>query len=215
MTTTKTQSNFTTGIICSLLFSSMQNPAEMYLSREIKSKPTTAKIKNLKGTIDKKIFGLFRKKTDSKSLDNEIETVMNNIKNPEQESIIDKLFAEEVPQDAEVRNAKYATEANASAEIKSAVKSLYSTFVGYAKASYGSIVSGSRRVDGFVKLTLQKILKVAEYVMCLCSPHWNKVEGSPEDMDSRAYAVSQKESVSSENAKYEHGYVFIKYRTGQ
>ena len=81
--------------------------------------------------------------------------------------------------------------------------------------NYSNMVSVSHKIDGFVKLTLQKILKVAEYVMCLCSPHWNKVEGSPEDMDSRAYAVSQKESVSSENAKYENGYVFIKYRTGQ
>ena len=208
MTTTKTQSNFTTNIISSLLFSSMQNPAEMYLSREIKSKPQTA-IKNLKGTIDKKISDLFRKKADNKSLDNEIETAMNNMKNPEQENIIDKLFAEEVLQ---VKAGKY--NVNAPEEIKSAFKSLYSTFVGYAKAAYGSIVSGSRRVDGFVKLTLQKILKVAEYIMCLTTPHWNKVEGSPEDMDSRALTVSQKESVSSENATYEIGYGFIRYQAG-
>ncbi|MCH8067505.1 MAG: hypothetical protein IIC69_02885 [Nanoarchaeota archaeon] len=211
MTTTKTQGKFTTGIISSLLFFSMQNPAEIYLSGEIKSNSKTAEIKDLKGTLDKKISGLFRR---DRSLDNEIETAMNNMNNPEQESIIDKLFAEEVPQDAEVRNAKYATEANAFAEIKSSFKSLYSTFVGYAKATYGSIVSRSRKIDGFVKLTLQKILKVAEYVMCLCSPHWNKVEGSPEDMDSRAYAVSQKESISSDNAKYENGYGFIRYQTG-
>lgn len=209
MTTTKTQSDFTTNIIGSLLFSSMQNPAEMYLSKEIKSKSKTSKIKNLKGTIDKKISDLFRKKADNKSLDNEIETAMNNMKNPEQENIIDKLFAEEVPQ---VKAGKY--DVNAPEEIKSAFKSLYSTFVGYAKAAYGSIISGSRRVDGFVKLTLQKILKVAEYIMCLTTPHWNKVEGSPEDMDSRALTVSQKESVSPENAKYEIGHGFIKYQTG-
>ena len=65
---------------------------------------------------------------------------------------------------------------------------------------------------GFVKLTLKKILKLAEYVMCICSPHWNKVEGSPEDMDSSAYAVSQKESVSQENEKYIIGQEFLKYR---
>ena len=74
------------------------------------------------------------------------------------------------------------------------------------------MVSGGQKVDGFVKLTLQKILKVHEYIMCLCSPHWNKVEGSPEDLDSRAPIVSQKESIRSGNAKYEMGYGFVQYR---
>jgi len=210
MTTTKIQSKFTTGIISSLLFFSMQNPAEIYLSREIKSNSKTAKIKDLKGTLDKKISGLFRR---DRPLDNEIETAMNNMNNPEQESIIDKLFAEEVPQDAEVRNAKYATEANASAEIKSAFKSLYSTFVGYAKASYGSIASGAKKIDGFVKMTLGKFLKVGEYIMCLTTPHWNKVEGSPEDLDSRALTITHNRSIDASNAKYEIGYGSIRYRT--
>ena len=132
MTTTKTQSNFTTNIISSLLFSSMQNPAEMYLSKEIKSKSKTSKIKNLKGTIDKKISGLFRR---DNSLDNEIEAALSSI-NPEQGSIIDKLFAEEAPQ---VKAGKY--DLNAPEEIKSALKSLYSTFVGYAKAADTVIVN--------------------------------------------------------------------------
>lgn len=76
----------------------------------------------------------------------------------------------------------------------------------------GIIQKNSKKVDGVVKLTLNKIIKVGEYIMALTNPQWNKVMGSFEDKDTYAPSISQKESVSEENAKYEIGYNFLKYR---
>tara|TARA_Y100000310_G_scaffold47186_1_gene43807 strand:+ start:33996 stop:34577 length:582 start_codon:yes stop_codon:yes gene_type:complete len=192
----------------------MLNPAEMYLSREVKgkAKAVKSKVKNFKvsvsKTIDKKV-SIFRKKTAKESsLDSEIEGAIMDAKDQKQENIAE-LLAKEEPQ---APNAPADYSSQTTTVGKSSFAKLYTAFVSYAKATYDAISSTGKKVDGFVKLTLQKILKVSEYVMCLCSPHWNKVEGSPEDMDSRAYAVSQKESVSSENAKYVIGQEFLRYR---
>jgi len=208
MITTKTQSDFTTSIISSLLFSSMQNPTERYLSRSIDDKRSNGKIRNLTDGITKtlnKKFGLFKNNGDS--LDTEVERAVLSMKEPE--NIINKLFAEETP---EVKTENY--DVNMPAEIKSAFKNLYSIFVGYAKSAYSKSVSGVKKVDGFVKITLLKLIRVGEYLMCLTTPHWNKVEGSPEDLDSRAHTISQNRSIDETNAKYESGHEFIIYQTG-
>jgi len=73
---------------------------------------------------------------------------------------------------------------------------------------YSIIEKNNKKVDGFVKLTAAKIVKVGEYVMALTTPQWNKVPGSPDDLDMFAPVMSQKESVDVENAKYEIGYNF-------
>jgi len=78
--------------------------------------------------------------------------------------------------------------------------------------TYNIIGRNNKKVDGFVKLTLNKVLKVGEYIMALTTPQWNKVTGSPEDLDTHALTMSQKDSVNNENAKYEIGYNFLKYR---
>ena len=91
------------------------------------------------------------------------------------------------------------------------------------RVSYGSDIpdgekaislneKNSKKVDGFVKLTLSKVLKVGEYIMALTTPQWNKVTGSPEDLDTYALTISQKDSINDENAKYEIGYNFLRYR---
>jgi len=72
MITEKTEvSNFEGNVISFLLFSSMVNPAEKYLSREIKGKVKSFKTA-VSRTIDKKI-GLFAKKAPGQTLDSEIE----------------------------------------------------------------------------------------------------------------------------------------------
>jgi len=83
---------------------------------------------------------------------------------------------------------------------------------GKGEGSYSIIGKDNKKVDGFVKLTLSKIIKLGEYVMTLTTPQWNKVSGSPEDLDAYAITLSQKDTVSEENAKYEIGYNFLKYR---
>jgi len=207
MITAKTEvSNFEGNVISLLLFSSMANPAETYLSREIKDKVKNFKT-SLSRTIDNKIS--FSKRAPRQTLDSEIEGAIMDIKEQKPESIAE-LLAEEETKDPGAGPAFYTTQPT-SVERSSFAK-LYTAFVSYTKAVYTSISSASKKVDGFVKLTLQKILKVHEYIMCLCSPHWNKVEGSPEDMDSRAHTISQKESVSQENTKYIIGQQFLQYR---
>jgi len=70
----------------------------------------------------------------------------------------------------------------------------------------------SKKVVGAVKLTMNKITKMGEYLMALTTPQWNKATGSGEDLDTPAMTVSQKDSIGDENAKYEIGYNFLKYR---
>jgi len=206
MITAKTKvSNFEGNVISFLLFSSMAHPTETYLSREFKDK-----IKNFKTTIsrtlDNKIS--FSKRAPEDSLDNEIEGAILDIKEQKPESIT-KLLAEEATKDLDVVAARYTSQPTNVERLS--IAKLYTAFVSYTKVVYSGISSATKKIDGFVKLTLQKVLKVAEYVMCLTTPHWNKVEGSPEDMDSRATTVSQKASPTDE--KYIIGQEFLRYRS--
>jgi len=152
MVTTKIRSDFTTSIVNSLLFLSMQNTTEMYLPEEIKGKSKTAngRVSNLKDTIsksiDKKVRSLFRKNTkDSRSLDNEIEIAMGNIKNPEQENV-NSLLAKEENSDFLHEMAGYQGKKKTTKDaIESSLKDLYSSFVSYAKKTYNSIGSKNQK----------------------------------------------------------------------
>lgn len=206
-----------------LLFSSLLNPTEMYLSKELKNKPLV-KIKNLKAaisrTINKKI-GLPRKKAVNKSLDSEIETAIEKIKNPEHENIIDELLAKEVIEDINSRVAKYETPVKeASNEKKSAFKSLYQTFVSYAKGAYTRIKStGSnlpyvtrKIIEGPVRITMAKFVKVFEYILAALNPGWNRPMGCAGDYDTLATAVVHHIVINEEHLRYSSGYTAFRYR---
>jgi len=224
MVTTKIRSDFARNIVNSLLFFSMQKPAEMYLSEEIKNKSKTSNrgIRNLKVTItssiDKKIWNLFRKNTyDGKSLDNEIEIAMGNIKDPEQENLNSILANEEnscflpgvVGYSSKKKTSKDA--------IKSALKDLYGTFVSYGKSVYGHVsasVGYAKRkiIEGPVRMTLAKFVKVFEYILAVLNPQWNMPTLSKKDYDTLAMAVTNHVVINKENFQYESGHSALMYR---
>lgn len=134
-----------------LLFSSMLNPTELYLSKEFKNKPKAARSKinkpkvTISKTIDNKI-SLFRKKAAKESsLDSEIETAIEDIKNPEHKNIINELLTKEITENFDSKVIKYRTQTNKIfKEIKSAFKNLYGVFVGYVKSAYKAIEKKSK-----------------------------------------------------------------------
>lgn len=220
MVTTKIRSDFTTSIVNSLLFFSMQNTTEMYLSEEIKDKSKTAdgRARSFKDTIpksiDKIIWGLFRKNTkNNKSLDNEIERAVCSMKDPEQENV-NRLFTKEEKSgnllEMEGYNSKKKTTTNL---IKSALKDLYGTFVSYAKNTYSAVTSSAKKiVAGPVRVTMLKLIRVFEYILTALNPQWNKVPGSPQDLDTLAPAITNHITINKENFQYETGYAALMYR---
>jgi len=221
MVTTKIRSDFTTGIINSLLFFSMQNPTEMYLSEDIQGKQKTAnsRVNNLKVTlsrsIDKKIWSLFRKNTkDSGSLDNEVEMAMDNIKTAGQENI-NRLLTKEENNDLLPGIAGYKSKEKTTTNlIKSALKDLYGTFVSYTKNTYSAVTSSTQKIiQGPVKVTMLKLIRVFEYILTALNPQWNKVPGSPQDLDSLAPAITNHITINKENIQYGSWYGAFKYRT--
>lgn len=94
------------------------------------------------------------------------------------------------------------------------LESLYLRFADYGKNAYETphtYAKKDKKVGTFVKLTLLKVIRLYEMVLAQLNPQWNKVMGSPEDFDTYAQALTQNESVKPEEAKYELGYVFLKY----
>ena len=51
-------------------------------------------------------------------------------------------------------------------------------------------ICSKKRIEGPVRITLSKYIKVGEYIMAAISPHWNRVMGSPEDLDTLAPAIT-------------------------
>lgn len=103
----------------------------------------------------------------------------------------------------------YASKENSLARF---LKGMYGSSTGYGKKTYEVVEDGGKKIDTFVKLTLLKMIRLYERVLSQLNPQWNKVMGSPEDLDTHALTMSQKGSVSSENAKYLAGYEFLRYR---
>lgn len=210
-----------------LLFSSMLNPTELYLSKEFKNKPKAARSKinkpkvTISKTIDNKI-SLFRKKAAAAedSIDHEIEMAMADIRKPEQENIIEELLAKELIKNSAPEVAKYETPINkTSNEIKSALKSLYQTFVSYAKGAYTKIKSegkniayGSRKIiEGPVRMTLAKFIKVFEYVLAALNPQWNMPTLSKMDFDTLSPAVTNHIVIDEDSIKYDSSYGTLRY----
>jgi|TARA_B100001964_G_scaffold243842_2_gene323124 hypothetical protein len=174
--------DFKRGIINSLLFSSMLSSTELYLSnpKAVKGSKKESVLTRTKGSIENLLISNSKQEADSKTIESELFSGSPDL------------------------NKDYISKSTST--FTKSVKSLYASFVNYGKKAYEAIERSSKKVDGFVKLTIQKIIKVGEYIMTLTSGQWNKVTGSPEDLDTNAPTVSQKDSVSAEDAKYAIGY---------
>ena len=120
-----------------MLFFSMLKPAEKYLS-EIKYKAITkSNTKNLKATISKTLNikrGLFRKKAAKDSIDNQIETAIEEIKHSPEKTIINELMTKGASKSKFVN---YGAQTNKMPiEKKLPFKNLYKAFFSYAKSGY-------------------------------------------------------------------------------
>ena len=211
--------DFKQGVINILLFSSMLNPAEIYLSKEIKSKTQSkSKLNSLKDTISKTIdnkMGLFRKKAAvEESIDKEIEIALEDTRNPAQKNVIDEILTKEENTGFLSKIMNYnMQEKKAKDEVKSALKNLYNIFISYAKSTYTAMHSVSKKIiQGPVKITLLKFIRVFEYILASLNPQWNKVAGSIEDLDTLAPAVSNHISINRDDFQYESGYGALRYR---
>jgi hypothetical protein len=166
------------------LFSVMSTSAELYLSKFSKPKKALRR----KGPAFK-----IKKKNDG------IEKLLEQ---ENSDTVKSKLKHESV-------DSKYAAKPTPFARF---IKNLYGAFVNYGNKSYQSAKSNYKKIDGFVKMSMEKFIKVHQYIMALVCPQWNRVTGSPEDKDTLAPTVTQKESIDSENTKYEFGYQFLRYQ---
>ncbi len=188
--------------VSSLLFLSMLRPAELHISTEIKFKPKAfkGKVKNLKTILSKTISkDLFKRKPlEESSLDSEIEMAIADIKSPQQKDMINELLMEKRTENPDL---KYETMANKTFdEIKTSFKKLYTTFLSYTKGAYTSIKSKTKKVvTGPVRITIYKLIRVGEYIMAAISPQWNKVTGSPEDLDTLSPAMTNHIILDSKN----------------
>jgi|SRR3989338_3760966 len=129
---------------------------------------------------------------------------------------IERLLSfDDAKKPAKMPHSKKITKGYASAvsAFTRAFRSTYFSFTNYADKSYKAAAPSGRKRDTFVKLTLLKVIRLYEQLTAILQPQWNKVEGSPEDMDSRAMTMSQKDSIGSDNARYEFGYQFLHYRS--
>jgi len=96
--------------------------------------------------------------------------------------------------------------------VKSALKNLYSTFVSYTKSTYSAVTSSANKiVEGPVKITMLKLIRVFEYVLTALNPQWNRVPGSPQDLDTLAPAITNHIITDKENLKYNSGYGALMY----
>ena len=200
--------DFKQGVINIFLFSSMLNPAEMYLSRETKKINRSNDLKGSITNIVTNTLSLFRKKTIGRSLDNEIEAAIEDTKNPR---LGNNLLAKDENTDFLSNIMKYDSKEPVD-EIKTALKNLYSTFVSYAKSAYSAAASYTQKVvTGPVKITMLKLIRVFEYILTALNPQWNKVPGSPQDLDTLAPAITNHISTGKDSLKYNSGYGALRY----
>ena len=198
-----------------MLFSSMLSTAELYLSENKLSKAKNSSKKPRNRTVKlkraKDIGKLLTKK--EKHVDG-IEKLLNSntLKKNKDVNVAESLksYATKI--------FKYSPEKK-KFSVKKAIKNLYANFKNYGSKGYGASKNSyetdetnTKKVVGFVKYSMEKYMKVFEFILTMAQPQWNKVPGSPEDKDTNAHIVTQNSSVGDDNLKYNLGYSSIRFR---
>lgn len=172
---------------------SMVSP-DIYMSRQYFSKPKTTKKsssikkakKNLMKLIDDTSEGI-------EKLVSSVETFANASK---ENFISDNKYISDKKQNS----------------LKRGFSKLYTAFMNYGKKAYETVKKKKNQVIKNVKLTMLKIIKIAEQVHAELTPMWNMPMFTFKDLDTLAPAVSPHISISAGDSKYENGYSYIKYR---
>src|SRR3989338_5750198 len=175
-----------------LLFSSMLTSAELYLSNNIpKIKKAIRRTKSTPVNLLKRI---------------------KNIQTIAKSGGIEKLQSSK----SDSKILRYNPKINENS-AKKALRHLYAGFLGYNlkgydanKRDYKAI--NKNKVAGFVKYSMEKYLKVFQYVLAMAMPQWNMPWGSKNDYDTLAHTVSPNSSVDDESLKYNFAYSSLRYR---
>jgi hypothetical protein len=193
-----------------LLFSTMQNPAEAYLSREMKAnKPSGVRSlkDNISKSLDNKVRTLFGKKVSNNSLDSEIETAIHGAKAPQENvNFLEKMkdYNNDLKKPADI--------------VKSALKNLYQTFMSYAKTTYGKVKEvinyGKRKIiQGPVRMTTEKFARLGQYINAALTPSWNMPTGSKMDLDTLSVQIANHISIDEEGIKQNPAYGALVYQS--
>jgi len=163
-------------------------------------------------------MGLFRKKSTKKvSIDTEVEAAIQETKVHDHENDIIELFTRESSNDS--KPAKYETSVKENpSKLKTALKNMYNTFLTYAKDVYTKTslsVDYTKRkiIEGPVRITLLKLIRVWEYINAAINPQWNMPMLSKFDLDTLAPAITNHIIINEDNFQYESGYGAIRYRS--
>ena len=141
----------------------------------------------------------------SKELD-ELQENMNQELNEIQENIILK---NEAPQES--IESKYSSQTAKLSPVK-ALRKFYMSFANYGKSSYSVIKTTTNKVVGNIKLTIFKMANTSLYLKASLNPQWNLALGSALDKDTHAPEEAANASVSEENAQYQTGYKYLRYK---
>ena len=156
------------------------------------------------------------------SLDNEVRAAIEDVKNPQQKTLINELLTQERTEEftkamIEDSNSKvicYETQINGiQTEKKSSVKSLYNNFVSYAKGTYTSIRNSTSKkiIEGPVRMTLSKFIKIFEYIQAAINPQWNMPTLSKMDYDTLSPAVTGHTILDKEDTVHNSAYVALRH----
>ena len=195
-------------LLYSQLFSSMLTSSGLYLSNtnfskksNIPNKSKNKALKLLKKTKDnivklitKPADGIERLLTDPKQ---ELMEIQENIE-------INRKIKEPI-------ELKYSSQASNFSPIK-ALRKLYSSFVSYGKKGYAAIKTNTKKVAGNVKLTIYKFANTSWFLKASLNPQWNFAPGSALDIDASVPEETSSASISEENAKYQIGHQYLRYR---
>jgi hypothetical protein len=196
-----------------LLFSAMMNPAEVYLSKNDSGRSRSLKIlSNPKRRSSEKLR--------VKSLDSEIEKAIDDITKPNEGVRIESFLTDIDNKNQEVMNKNYFKNNNLVQDRQASPKNLYNTIAKYAKGAYekaesalSEVAYATRKVvEGPVRLTMEKFIKVWQYVLAALNPQWNMPTLSKWDYDSLAPSVTNHVTISSDNSQFESGYEALRYR---
>lgn len=213
-------------LLYSQLFSSLLTGSELYLSNTSfprirntakKSKPGLLKRTkdNLLNLLTNPTDGIEKLVTtaDSKKnidMEHELMEIQENIDlNKEHTIDLNKEF--DIDVNEEHTELKYSSTASNFSPIK-ALRKFYASFVNYGKKGYAAIKTNTNKVVGNVKITIYKFANTSWFLKASLNPQWNFAPASALDKDAHAPAETSNASISEENAQYEIGYRYLRYR---
>ncbi len=168
---------------------------------------------NLFDKIDKKITNL-RKKAKQDSLDARVRKIIASAMPQNKKGISSRVTRE--AEKCIAASLDYSKASKKPQHIESSklyIKGFYKYASYYTKISYsGAGITARKVIEGPVRITMEKFIKLWQYLLAALNPQWNMPTLSKFDYDTLAPSVSNHTIIDKENLKYESGYEALKYR---